>query len=62
MVNIIQMHDLSAGYRTPPLRWDGTDASGNKLNPGIYLYQVQASTKSGKFAQGNGKLLIVQSK
>jgi len=62
IVNILKTRDISSGYRTAPVQWNGTDSKGNRVGSGIYLYKVQASTKSGRHAEGHGKLVIVRSK
>jgi len=62
LVTILNYHDLSMGNRTIPLQWNGTNSNGSRVMPGIYLYKVQATTRSGKFAEGYGKMVFVLSK
>jgi hypothetical protein len=62
LVQILKKVDYATGYHTSPIAWDGTNSSGQKLSSGMYLYKIFVSTKSGKHADGYGKLLLVRSK
>jgi hypothetical protein len=62
LINVLKVENISGGYRTPPLQWDGTDSRGIKVGAGIYLYRIQVSSKSGQYAEASGKLIIVHSK
>jgi hypothetical protein len=62
IVTILNYRDLSMGYRTIPLQWNGTNSSGSRVKPGIYLYKILVTTKSGKHAESYGKMVFALSK
>ncbi|MBI9034508.1 MAG: type IX secretion system sortase PorU [Bacteroidales bacterium] len=47
MVNEFETQLSTLGYLSRSIHWDGTDFNQNKLENGIYLYQVIVSTKDG---------------
>lgn len=43
MVKVLQEESISAGYHN--INWDGTDLTGQKLNPGVYFIIAKTSAK-----------------
>lgn len=41
---------ITEGSRSEPVRWDGKDASGRKLSPGLYVYRLSVRDAQGKTA------------
>ncbi len=50
--------ERSAGYHR--IRWNGSDASGNKLGSGIYFYRITATGESGKQLTKVMKMLMAK--
>ncbi len=50
----------SAGYSSPPLRWNCTTDSNRKIGRGIYVYQLKATTPDGKTAVKRSKLVFIR--
>ena len=67
-----ELGPLKIGTNRTEYKWDGTDAFGEKLANGIYLYKVNISDISNKafdslqskidpyFNQGFGKMVIIR--
>jgi len=43
LVKVLQEESISAGYHQ--INWDGTDLTGQKLNPGVYFIIAETSAK-----------------
>lgn len=48
------------GDRITTFDWDGTDAHGNAVSNGIYIYKIVLKTKDGQVAQQTQKLVVVK--
>lgn len=41
------------------LKWDGTNETGTKLDPGVYIYKLLIRSESGSLKSKDGKLIII---
>lgn len=60
LLQSIQAPVQSAGYRSAPILWDGTDSSGKPLGNGLYIYRLTLTTSSGSVTQQTEKLVILR--
>jgi flagellar hook assembly protein FlgD len=50
----------AGGYRYNSVVWDGTDAQGNKLQKGMYIYKVLVQNFDGSVQEKTSKLVIMK--
>jgi hypothetical protein len=50
----------SGGYYATPIPWDGTNATGGRLEGGLYIYKAKITSENGKQAMAVEKLLIAR--
>jgi len=48
----------SNGYLAEPVYWNGNDMNGNRLKPGIYVYDITVAAGNEKFSVRSQKLII----
>ncbi len=60
LVNVLKDRILAGGYHSNNIRWDVTDAQGNALSKGMYLYRLLLKTNSGKTAEKTAKLVVIK--
>ncbi len=60
LVNVLEDKVLAGGYHSNNIRWDVTDAQGNALSKGMYLYRLLLKTDAGKTAEKTAKLVVVK--
>jgi hypothetical protein len=58
LINTITHEELSTGYRSESIYWDGKNMNGYKLSKGIYPYRVRVETGDGKVTEKFEKLII----
>jgi hypothetical protein len=46
------------GYRSEPIKWDGRDQRGAKIDNGMYIYHVLVTSEDGEQAEKSGKLIV----
>lgn len=56
-VRTLQQRSTAEGSSVSPLRWDGTDAAGNRLMNGVYIYRVFVSDDAGNQYVQSSKLI-----
>ncbi|MFO8234757.1 MAG: type IX secretion system sortase PorU [Bacteroidales bacterium] len=49
-----------SGYRVGPVSWNGVGNLGNKIETGIYIYQIKIRLKDGETDSKSDKLMIVR--
>ncbi len=59
LIRILTSHQWADGYTIDPIRWDGTNADGEKAAAGIYVFQVIIRSMNGTQVNGSGKLIII---
>ena len=59
LVKSIQSTQVSSGYRSEPIVWDGLDDFGDKIGRGVYVYRLKVKTPDGKSAEKIEKLVIL---
>lgn len=47
------------GFVLPPVTWDGTDESGNRVAKGMYMYVVTLTTGDGETCRASGRMIIL---
>ena len=57
LVRQLQSIVQSAGSRNAQISWDGADASGRKLEKGIYIYRVIIALGGERYA-GAGQMIL----
>ena len=50
----------SDGYRNNEIQWNATDASGNLISKGIYVYKINIKSESGKESHKTSKLVVIK--
>jgi hypothetical protein len=51
---------ISTGISSPLMEWDGTDASGNPLKDGMYIYSVIVTDENGSQTKQTQKLVLLK--
>jgi hypothetical protein len=59
IMKIIKTSVTSAGYKIPPVYWNGLEEGGKKVGRGIYPYKIVIKTEDDEFASGTGRLIIL---
>jgi len=59
MVKSINTSQISNGYRSEAITWDGLDDFGDKIGRGVYVYRLRVRTPDGKSAEKIEKLVIL---
>jgi hypothetical protein len=54
-----QSEGKSDMWKTEPITWDLTDASGKRVSPGIYIYKAYISTENSKSATEAKKIAVL---
>ena len=58
IVKSIHNEQISEGYRSEGIPWDGLDDFGNKIGRGVYFYKIRVQTQNNEHAEYIEKLLI----
>lgn len=59
IIKSIHEYELSEGYRSKGIKWEGRDDFGNKPGRGVYFYRISVRTAQGEKAEKFEKLLIL---
>ncbi len=59
LVKTIKTTQMSGGYRSDPIDWDGCDEHGARIGRGVYLYRLKVRTSNGEFAEKTQKVIIL---
>jgi hypothetical protein len=59
IIRILETTVLSAGYKIPPILWDGNTEDGKRVGRGIYPYSVTVTTDAGEIARVSGRMVIL---
>ncbi len=58
MVAELQHNNVSQGFFSDPIRWDGESSGGMRLKGGFYIYRVQITDEDGHTSSAVKKLII----
>lgn len=58
--SVVRTISTYSDARTVELRWDGRDAVGKRVSPGIYIYRVSVTGGDGVTASTTGKMVVSQ--
>ncbi len=59
VVKTINTQQVTEGFRSQPIPWDGRDDFGDRLGRGTYLYRLKVRTPDGKQAEKFEKIVIL---
>jgi flagellar hook assembly protein FlgD len=59
LVKSINATQVSNGYRSESIDWDGLDDFGDRIGRGVYMYRLRVKTPDGKTAEKIEKLVIL---
>jgi hypothetical protein len=59
LAKTIETAVTTAGYRSPPIYWDGRDDSGGRIAQGLYVYRIVVHSSDGSTAAKTQKLIIL---
>jgi hypothetical protein len=59
MIRVIETDVFTAGYKIPPVIWDGNDSNGGRVGKGLYPYSVVITTGSGEISRASGRMIIL---
>ena len=59
VVKTINTQQVTEGFRSQPIPWDGRDDFGDRLGRGTYLYRLKVRTPNGKQAEKFEKIVIL---
>ena len=59
VVKTINTTQVSNGYRSEPIVWDGRDDFGDRIGRGVYVYRLRVKTPDGKSAEKIEKLVVL---
>lgn len=59
VVKSINTKQVTEGFRSQPILWDGRDDFGDRLGRGTYLYRLKVRTPDGKQAEKFEKIVIL---
>lgn len=59
LIKTIETTELSDGYRSSPIQWNGRDDFGDKLAKGTYIYRLKVRTPDGQSAEKIEKIVIL---
>ena len=59
LVKSINATQVSNGYRSESIDWDGLDDFGDRIGRGVYMYRLRVKTPDGKSAEKIEKLVIL---
>ncbi|MBP5400908.1 MAG: type IX secretion system sortase PorU [Bacteroidales bacterium] len=59
VVKTINTQQVTEGFRSRPIPWDGRDDFGDRLGRGTYLYRLKVRTPDGKQAEKFEKIVIL---
>ena len=59
VVKSINTKQVTEGFRSEPIPWDGRDDFGDRLGRGTYLYRLKVRTPDGKQAEKFEKIVIL---
>jgi hypothetical protein len=59
MVKVLRSSQMTSGFRSEPIVWDGRDDYGDKIGRGVYVYRLKVSTPDGKTAEKIEKLVLL---
>lgn len=59
IIKIIKNSVPAAGFKLPPITWDGNDDGGNRVGKGLYPYTITVSTQKGEIARASGRMIIL---
>lgn len=59
-VKTLRSTQISNGFRSDPITWNGLDDFGDRIGRGVYMYRLRVKTPDGKSAEKFEKLVILQ--
>jgi hypothetical protein len=59
IMKLINSSVFPAGYKIPPVYWDGQTDGGKKIGRGIYPYKIIVKTEDGETATAIGRFIIL---
>ena len=59
-VAVLSQQNITYGYYSTPLKWDGVSVGGSSLNGGIYIYHVKITDENGQSTSAVKKLIIAR--
>ena len=59
VVKVIEDNLKPVGFRYGPLEWDGKSTEGNKLDSGMYIYNIVAKASDGEVSTKSGRLILI---
>jgi hypothetical protein len=59
-VKTLRSTQISNGFRSDPIVWNGLDDFGDRIGRGVYMYRLRVKTPDGKSAEKFEKLVILQ--
>lgn len=59
LVKSLNATQVSNGYRSESIDWDGLDDFGDRIGRGVYMYRLRVKTPDGKSAEKIEKLVIL---
>jgi hypothetical protein len=59
LVKSLNANQVSNGFRSEPIVWNGLDDFGDRIGRGIYMYRLRVKTPDGKSAEKIEKLVIL---
>lgn len=57
LTELVTSTSSTAGV-VPPIRWDGRDAYGHRLSPGVYVYRLNIEDEKGHQRAATGRMVI----
>ena len=58
MLRSMKQSLISAGFTSGEFEWDGHDAGGNRMIPGVYPYRVILRTEKGQTVWQSERMVI----
>jgi hypothetical protein len=59
LMKVINTSVSSAGYKIPPIYWNGLSDGGKKVGRGIYPYKIVVKTEDNEITTASGRLIIL---
>jgi flagellar hook assembly protein FlgD len=58
LVKTIREEIMSDGYRSKPMRWNGTTEGGYPISKGLYVYRLMVTNELGEKSELRSKLIF----